>query len=72
MDTRTLFQTISKRMRADFDASAQIKHSGSKGTIRENNLRNFLAEGRLPAKYGLGAGEVVGRIRDTSRQCDGL
>lgn len=57
-------------MNADFEASAQIKHPGSKGTIRENNLRNFLAEGRLPTKYGLGAGEVVGRVRDTSRQCD--
>jgi hypothetical protein len=56
-------------MRADFEASAQVKHSGSKGTIRENNLRKFLAEGRLPSKYGLGSGEVVGRVRDTSRQC---
>ncbi|MGO9604612.1 MAG: DUF6602 domain-containing protein [Candidatus Binataceae bacterium] len=57
-------------MRAEFEASAQVKHSVSKGTIRENNLRNFLADGRLPTKYGLGAGEVVGRVRDTSRQCD--
>lgn len=57
-------------MRADFEATAQIKHSGSKGTVRENNLRRFLAEGRLPAKFGLGGGEIVGRVRDTSRQCD--
>jgi transposase InsO family protein len=49
-------------MRLDFEASAQVKHAGSKGTIRENNLRSFLAEGRLPAKCGLGAGEIVGRI----------
>ena len=70
MDTRTLFQKISQQMTADFEASAQIKHAGLKGTIRENNLRNFLAEGRLPTKYGLGSGEVVGRVRDTSRQCD--
>lgn len=71
MDTRTLFQKISQRMRADFAISAQVQHAGSKGTIRENNLGNFLAEGRLPAKYGLGAGEIVGRCRgDVSRQCD--
>jgi len=70
MDTRTLFQKISQRMCADFEASAQIKHSGSKGTVRENSLRKFLEE-RLPAKYALGAGEVVGRVRDTtSHQCD--
>jgi hypothetical protein len=70
LDTRTLFQKISQKMRVDFEASSQVMHSGSKGTIRENVLRNFLGEGRLPAKYGLGAGEIVGRIRDTSRQCD--
>lgn len=70
MDTRTLFQKISQRMRADFEASAQIKHSGSKGTVRENGLRKFLEE-RLPAKYALGAGEAIGRVRDTtSHQCD--
>src|SRR5579862_9077984 len=70
MDTRTLFQKISQKMRLDFETSAQVKHAPSKGTIRENVLRNFLAEGRLPSKYGLGAGEVVSRVRDTSRQCD--
>jgi hypothetical protein len=57
-------------MRADFEASAQITHSGSKGIVRENALRKFL-EARLPAKYALGSGEIVGRVRDaTSRQCD--
>jgi hypothetical protein len=70
MDTRKLFQKISQKMRADFEISAQIKHNGSKGTVRENNLRNFLAEGRLPYKYALGGGEIVGRVRDTSYQCD--
>lgn len=70
MDTRQLFQKISDRMRADFEASAQIRHSGSKGTVRENALRKFL-EVRLPARYAVGAGEIVGRLRNaTSRQCD--
>ena len=49
--------------------SAQITHAASKGTVRENAVREFLQE-RLPHKYGLGGGEVVGRIRKTSRQCD--
>jgi hypothetical protein len=57
-------------MHADFKASAQVAHRGSKGTIRENILRKFLEEGRLPSKYGLGSGEIVGRIKDTSRQSD--
>jgi hypothetical protein len=70
MDTPTLFKQISRRMQADFEMSAQVQHAGSKGTLREGILRDFLAEGRLPAKYGLGAGEIVGRIRATSKQCD--
>lgn len=70
MDTKALFQAISGKMHADFKASAQVAHRGSKGTIRENILRKFLEEGRLPSKYGLGSGEIVGRIKDTSRQSD--
>jgi hypothetical protein len=57
-------------MHADFEAAAQINHSVSKGTFRENVLKDFLAEGRMPYKYGIGSGEVVGRVRDTSKQCD--
>lgn len=70
MDTKALFQAISGKMHADFKATAQVAHRGSKGTIRENILRKFLEEGRLPSKYGLGSGEIVGRIKDTSRQSD--
>ncbi|MBB2156665.1 hypothetical protein HLH33_10140 [Gluconacetobacter diazotrophicus] len=70
MDTKELFQAISSRMHADFKASAQVSHRGSKGTVRENILRKFLEEGRLPSKYGIGSGEIVGRIKDTSRQSD--
>lgn len=57
-------------MRTDFELTTQVLHAGSKGAARENILRNFLAEGRLPSKYALGAGEVVGRTNDTSKQCD--
>lgn len=70
MDTKTLFQTISRRMRSDFEMTAQIQHKGSKGTVRENILQSFLKEGRLPSKYGIGAGEIVGRVKETSRQSD--
>jgi hypothetical protein len=70
LNTQTLFQKISQKMRTDFEVTAQVVHSGSKGTARENILRNFLAEGRLPTKYAIGSGEVVGRTNDTSKQCD--
>ncbi len=67
MNTRTLLQKISQKMRADFrGVGAKSSTLAQKGTVRENQLRSFLAEeGRLPAKYGLGAGEVVGRVRDS-------
>ncbi|KUY76561.1 MULTISPECIES: DUF6602 domain-containing protein [Burkholderiaceae] len=70
MNTKNLFQKIGEKMRVDFEAAAEIEHNGSRGTVRENILKKFLSEGRLPPKYGLGAGEIVGRARDTSRQCD--
>lgn len=70
MDAKALFQAVSRRMHADFEVSGQIRHSGSKGAVRENALRKFLENGRLPEKYAVGSGEVVERVRDTSRQCD--
>ena len=62
MDTRMLFQKVSQKMRADFEMSAPITHTASKGTVRENAVREFLQE-RLPHKYGLGGGEVLGEFR---------
>lgn len=70
MDAKQLFRAVSDKMRSDFELAAQFVHKGTRGTARENTLRDFLAKGRLPAKYGLGAGEVVGHVRDVSRQCD--
>ncbi|WP_145929308.1 DUF6602 domain-containing protein [Chromobacterium vaccinii] len=70
MDTKKLFHLVSEKMRCEFEMAAQYQHNGTRGTSREEALRDFLAKGRLPAKYGLGAGEVVGHVRDTSRQCD--
>ncbi|WP_031362582.1 DUF6602 domain-containing protein [Caballeronia sordidicola] len=70
MDAKQLFRAVSDKMRADFQITAQHGHMGTRGTAREDVLREFLSQGRLPPKYGLGAGEVVGRVRDVSRQCD--
>ena len=57
-------------MLEDFDISAEIKHQGSKGTYRENSLKKFLSEGRLPLRYGIGTGEIVGPAYNVSRQSD--
>ena len=70
MDTRRVFRGLSRKMREDFNVSAEIRHQGSRGTYREDALKRFLSDGRLPSRYGIGAGEIVGRIRDVSRQSD--
>ena len=70
MDAKQLFRAVSNRMQTDFEAASQFQHYGTRGTVRENTLREFLQNGRLPAKFGLGAGEVVGQVGDVSRQCD--
>lgn len=70
MDTKKVFRRISNKMLEDFDISAEIKHQGSKGTYRENSLKKFLSEGRLPLRYGIGTGEIVGPAHNVSRQSD--
>ncbi|MGS1027662.1 DUF6602 domain-containing protein [Burkholderia glumae] len=70
MDAKQLFRSVSEKMCTDFQIAAHFVHKGTRGTARENSLRDFLAKGRLPAKYALGSGEVVGHVRDVSRQCD--
>ena len=69
-DSRTLFQRLSQKLQADFEVSGHIQHAPSKGTVRENAPREFLAQGRLPMKYGNGSGEIIGHVRDVSPQCD--
>jgi len=54
----------------DFGISAEIKHGGSKGTYRENAIKDFLSDRRLPSRYGIGSGEIVGPARNVSRQSD--
>lgn len=69
MDAKELFRKVSGKMRSDFELAAQFSHKGTRGAAREETLRQFF-KGRLPAKYALGAGEVVGHVSDVSRQCD--
>lgn len=70
MDTRRVFRRISNKMLEDFEISAEINHQGSKGSYRENSLKKFLSQGRLPARYSIGEGEIVGPIQNVSRQSD--
>lgn len=70
MDTKGVFRRLSRKMVEDFNISAEINHQGSKGSYRENTLKRFLSEGRLPSRYGIGTGEIVGPAHNVSHQSD--
>jgi hypothetical protein len=70
MDIRKIFREMSKKLYSDFVMSSQVSHSVSKGNIRENALREFLENGRLPKRYGVGRGEIVSTKSDVSKQGD--
>ena len=70
MDTQNVFRRLSQKMIEDFKISAEITHSGSKGAYREHALKDFLTDRRLPSRYGIGSGEIVGPARNVSRQSD--
>lgn len=70
MDIQKVFRGISKKLLNDFEISAQINHNGNIGNYRENALREFLENGRLPKRLGVGNGEIVGHISNVSRQSD--
>ncbi|WP_349361965.1 DUF6602 domain-containing protein [Paenibacillus sp. RC343] len=55
---------------SDFNISSQIKHPGSTGTYREESFKKFLLDGRIPHKYAIGSGEIIGPTSDISRQSD--
>jgi len=70
MDIQKVFRGISKKLYNDFEISAEIKHNGNIGDYRESALTKFLEEGRLPKRYGVGSGEIVGHISNVSKQSD--
>lgn len=70
MDTKIVFREISSQMISEFKKSGQVNHQGAKGAYRENALEDFLLDRRLPERYGIGSGEVVGPIQNVSKQCD--
>ena len=69
MNLRKLFRTASLHLAAEFEKSAQFKHSGEKGGKREGSFKENLRK-VLPARFGLGRGEVVTSRNEVSKQCD--
>lgn len=48
-----------------------IRHSGIKGSKREDTFRNFLIQ-RMPKRYGVASGEVVDQLNTAGPQLDAL
>ena len=70
MDVTKMYKDISKLVSAQFDITRNIHHHGDKGTIREDILRSFLLDGRLPKKYAIGHGEVISPNSQCSKSMD--
>lgn len=70
MDVKKVFRGISKKLLTDFEISSEINHNGNKGDYREGTLRDFLLSGRLPKRFGVGSGEIIGPTRNVSKQSD--
>ena len=64
-----MLQKSIKRIEADFDFSAIIDHNCSKGTFREQIIKNFLRP-FLPGCYGVSGGQAFDNVGNNSKQLD--
>lgn len=65
--------SVQKRINLDFERGARLKNSADQGSVREDQLRNFLANGGyLPTRYGVneGSARVISRTGHQSGQID--
>jgi hypothetical protein len=58
VDIRNIFKATSEQLLSEFRKTAEIKHSGGKGDLREDAFRVFL-NNYLPKRYAVGRGEVI-------------
>lgn len=70
MDVKKIFRSVSRQMLESFHTSAEFKHRGNMGSFREDTLKSFLEQGRIPGRYGIGSGEIVSPNSESSKQID--
>ncbi|TMS41083.1 MAG: hypothetical protein FGO69_09445 [Methanobacterium sp.] len=71
MDMHEVFRGISSQLTSEFERiTTQITHPGSIGTSRERIVQDFLSKGKLPKKYAIGKGEIIGPDSNVSKQSD--
>lgn len=69
-DLHSILDNVAAQMVADFQASAVVKHRPSKGTVREETVRSFLADYLPGSATVTGSGELLATTGDVSGQCD--
>lgn len=72
MEISKLFEEISAKMKGDFNISAQFKHHGNRGGYREDSLKKFLTNGKLPDIFGIASGEIISQYSQVSKQMDAI
>jgi hypothetical protein len=65
-----ILASAARRLRADFDDSATITHRGSKGTVREHDVLEFLQKYLPDNVRAAGSAEIVSADGQTSGQMD--
>ncbi|MCT1867713.1 hypothetical protein M3B90_09255 [Dermabacter sp. p3-SID358] len=65
-----ILEEIATKMESDFRRSGIVEHRGSKGTVREDVLRNFLEDYVLRSAAVSGSGELISSSGQRSGQCD--
>lgn len=69
-DLQVILDNVAARMAADFHASGIVEHRGSKGTVREDTVRSFLADYLPRSATVAGSGELLATTGEISGQCD--
>lgn len=72
MQISKLFEEISAKMKGDFNISAQFNHHGNRGSYREDSLKSFLTNGKLPEIFGIASGEIISQYSQVSKQMDAI
>ena len=70
MNIKKIYRSISDKFLLDFEESAEMSNNTNIGDYRESTLREFLENGRLPQRFGIGKGEIISSIQGVSKQCD--
>lgn len=50
--------------------AVNISNPGDKGEFREDALVEFLNKNRLPKRYGIGSGQIIGHVQEPSKSSD--